>query len=206
MDGFELCRQVRSDEIINHIPIVVITAKISEKERINCIESGADAYLAKPFNGDELRTRVNKLLESRRLLQEKFMQTMIESKGNREEEETAQPDRSDLRFLTKITDTIYLQLNRQKEINVSLLASNMCMSNSQFYRKVVALTGYTPAAYIQRIKIKKAKTLLEGDADLSFSDVADQCGFNNYSNFVRAFKNVCGITPSDYKRGKHPNP
>ena len=206
MDGFELCRQVRSDEIINHIPIVVITAKISEKERINCIESGADAYLAKPFNGDELRTRVNKLLESRRLLQEKFMQTMIESKGNREEEETAQPDRSDLRFLTKITDTIYLQLNRQKEINVSLLASNMCMSNSQFYRKVVALTGYTPAAYIQRIKIKKAKTLLEGDADLSFSDIADQCGFNNYSNFVRAFKNVCGITPSDYKRGKHPNP
>lgn len=205
MDGFELCRQVRSDEIINHIPIVVITAKISEKERINCIESGADAYLAKPFNGDELRTRVNKLLESRRLLQEKFMQTMIESKGNREEEETAQPDRSDLRFLTKITDTIYLQLNRQKEINVSLLASNMCMSNSQFYRKVVALTGYTPAAYIQRIKIKKAKTLLEGDADLSFSDIADQCGFNNYSNFVRAFKNVCGITPSDYKRGKHPN-
>ena len=134
------------------------------------------------------------------------MQTMIESKGNREEEETAQPDRSDLRFLTKITDTIYLQLNRQKEINVSLLASNMCMSNSQFYRKVVALTGYTPAAYIQRIKIKKAKTLLEGDADLSFSDIADQCGFNNYSNFVRAFKNVCGITPSDYKRGKHPNP
>lgn len=199
MDGLELCRQVRKNEIISHIPIIVVTAKISEEERIKGIEAGADAYLAKPFNSDELRTRVEKLLEGRRLLQEKFMQTVIESKENREEEAT-QPDESDLRFLTKITDTVYLQLNRHKEVNVSLIASNMCMSSSQFYRKLVALTGYTPAAYIQRIKIKKAKILLDGDPNISFSEVADQCGFNNYSNFVRAFKNVCGITPTDYKK------
>jgi len=199
MDGLELCRQVRKNEIISHIPIIVVTAKISEEERIKGIEAGADAYLAKPFNSDELRTRVEKLLEGRRLLQEKFMQTMIESKEGKEEEAT-QPDESDLRFLTKITDTVYLQLNRHKEVNVSLIASNMCMSSSQFYRKLVALTGYTPAAYIQRIKIKKAKILLDGDPNISFSEVADQCGFNNYSNFVRAFKNVCGITPTDYKK------
>ena len=65
---------------------------------------------------------------------------------------------------------------------------------------MIALTGYTPTAYIQRIKIKKAKTLLDGNPQMNFNEVADLCGFNDYSNFVRAFKNVCGITPTEYRR------
>ena len=200
MDGLEVCRQVRSNEIINHIPVIVVTARITEEERISGLEAGADAYLAKPFNADELRTRVEKLLEGRQLLRRKYAQ-MMTAHQDEEEEEATQRRAADLRFLAKVSDAIYLQLNRGKDIQVSQIASAMCMSDRQFYRKINALTGSTPTVYIQRVKIKKAKGILDGDSQMSFSEIAVRCGFNDYSNFVRTFKNTYGVTPTEYRRG-----
>ena len=199
IDGLEVCRQVRGNDIINHIPIIIVTAKITEEERIKGLEAGADAYLTKPFNEDELHTRVEKLLEGRRLLQEKYAQATTELK---EEGNTAapQPDSADMRFLSKVSDIVYMQLSRNRSVDLSLVASSLCMSSRQLHRKMVALTGYTPTAYIQRIKIKKAKTLLDGNPQMNFNEIADKSGFGDYSNFVRAFKNVCGVTPTEYKR------
>lgn len=204
MDGLEVCRQVRGNEIVNHIPIIVVTAKITEEERIKGLEAGADAYLSKPFSADELRTRVEKLLDGRRLLREKFAQMMT---THQDDEKEAIPQRSaaDLRFLAKVSDVIYLQLNRGKEVEVSQIASAICMSGRQFYRKINALTNDTPTVYIQRVKIKKAKSLLDGDAQMSFGEIADRCGFNDYSNFVRTFKNAYGVTPTEYRRGNAAN-
>ena len=200
MDGLEVCRQVRSNEIINHIPVIVVTARITEEERISGLEAGADAYLAKPFNADELRTRVEKLLEGRQLLRRKYAQ-MMTAHQDEEEEEATQRRATDLRFLAKVSDAIYVQLNRGKDIQVSQIASAMCMSDRQFYRKINALTGNTPTVYIQRVKIKKAKGILDGDSQMSFSEIAVRCGFNDYSNFVRTFKNTYGVTPTEYRRG-----
>ena len=200
MDGLEVCRQVRSNEIINHIPVIVVTARITEEERISGLEAGADAYLAKPFNADELRTRVEKLLEGRQLLRRKYAQ-MMTAHQDEEEEEATQRRAADLRFLAKVSDAIYLQLNRGKDIQVSQIALAMCMSDRQFYRKINALTGSTPTVYIQRVKIKKAKGILDGDSQISFSEIAVRCGFNDYSNFVRTFKNTYGVTPTEYRRG-----
>ncbi|WP_455070269.1 helix-turn-helix domain-containing protein [Prevotella aurantiaca] len=76
----------------------------------------------------------------------------------------------------------------------------MCMSPRQFYRKINVLTGYAPSAYIQHLKIKKACNLVDKDPNITFTEVADQCGFDAYPNFVRAFKNVCDVTPTDYRR------
>ena len=199
MDGLEVCRQVRGNEIINHIPIIVVTAKITEEERIKGIEAGADAYLSKPFNTEELRTRVEKLLAGRKLLQEKFAKMSIELK--KEEEEGVEPPKeADLRFLTKVTSVVYMQLSKNKDADVSVIASYMCMSPRQFHRKINALTGYSPSIYIQRLKIRKACNMLDKDPKISFMEVADLCGFDAYPNFVRAFKNVCGVTPTDYRR------
>lgn len=202
MDGLEVCRQVRGNEIINHIPIIVVTAKITEEERIKGIEAGADAYLSKPFNTEELRTRVEKLLAGRKLLQEKFAKMSIELK--KEEEEGVEPPKeADLRFLTKVTSVVYMQLSKNKDADVSVIASYMCMSPRQFHRKINALTGYSPSIYIQRLKIRKACNILDKDPKISFMEVADLCGFDAYPNFVRAFKNVCGVTPTDYRRKSH---
>ena len=195
MDGLEVCRQVRANEIINHVPIIVVTAKITEEERIRGLEAGADAYLAKPFNADELRTRVEKLLERHHRLRDRF------SNGSRtdKEQETQFTD-VERRFLAKVSDVIFLQLSRGKEIEVSQIASALCMSDRQFYRKINAITNSTPTVYIQRVKIKKAKSLLDGDLQMSFREIADRCGFNDYSNFVRTFKNAYGVTPTEYSR------
>lgn len=202
MDGLEVCRQVRGNEIINHIPIIVVTAKITEEERIKGIEAGADAYLSKPFNNEELRTRVEKLLAGRKLLQEKFAKMSVELK--KEEEESIEPPKeADLRFLTKVTSVVYMQLSKNKDADVSAIASYMCMSPRQFHRKINALTGYSPSIYIQRLKIRKACNILDKDPKISFMEVADLCGFDAYPNFVRAFKNVCGVTPTDYRRKSH---
>ena len=203
LNGFEVCRQIRSNEIINHIPIIVVTAKISKEERIKGIEAGADAYLCKPFNADELQTRVEKLLEGRRLLQEKFAKLSIEPKKNEEQENYSTKD-IDMQFLTKVSSIVYMQLSNNKNTEVSVIASNMCMSSRQFYRKINMLTGYTPSAYILRLRIKRAKTLLGNNPSINLNDIAIKCGFSDYSNFVRAFKTVCGITPSEYRRENCP--
>ena len=203
MDGLEVCRKVRSSEVINHVPIIIVTAKITEQERIKGIEAGADAYLAKPFNSEELHTRVEKLLESRRLLQKKFTAMSAEFKKNDKPEKDTVKD-LDLSFLARVSSFVYMQLSNDKDIDVSAIASHMCMSSRQFYRKISALTGYTPSAYILRLRINRAKTLLCNSPQISLSEVSDRCGFSDYSNFVRAFKNVCGVTPTDYRRENCP--
>lgn len=200
MNGLEVCRQVHNNEIINHIPIIIVTAKITEEERIEGLEAGADAYIAKPFNADELRIRVEQLLDNRRLMREKFA-LMKSTHLDGEKENATQRSAADLRFLAKVSDAIYLQLYRGKDVDVSQIASAMCMSSRQFYRKINALTNSTPTAYIQRVKIKRAKSMLDADAQMSFGEIAERCGFNDYSNFVRTFKNTYGVTPTEYRRG-----
>lgn len=200
MNGLELCRQVRDNDIINHVPIIIITAKASEEERIKGLQAGADAYMTKPFNTDELQTRVAKLLENRKLMREKFTATIENNKVQEDSQDHTAPDDADLTFLTKVADAIHTLLSRSKDASVTAIASMMCMSNSQFYRKMVAITGHTPAAYIQHIRIKKAKKLLDKNPNMKLIEVAALCGFDVYPNFVRTFKSVCGITPSEYRK------
>ena len=204
IDGVELCHQVRANTIINHIPIIMVTAKISPEERLEGIKAGADAYLVKPFNSEELRTCVSNLLQGRQRLLKRFSETYGEIKDKNVEASSPQAT-ANLKFLHKVTDAIYLLIGKHKDVNVTTLASTMCMSNSQFYRKMVAVTGMTPTSFIQRARIKKAQNLIDSKPGISLADVADQCGFEAYPNFVRSFKNVCGVTPTDYKRGLRSN-
>lgn len=211
MDGLTLCRNIRNDEVTNHIPIIVITAKVTEEERIEGLKAGADAYLTKPFNSDELKTRVEKLLEQRATLSRKYakeLDNIIEPAAGQD----VQPvdgkttiSEIDRRFLTKVTDCVYMMLNNQKSVDVNAVAERVFMTYGQFNRKLTMLTGYTPAQYIQRIKIKKAQRLLLSRPELCFNDISEQCGFSDYSNFVRAFKNICGITPTQYVRQQSPD-
>lgn len=193
MDGLEVCRQVRGNEIIDHIPIIVVTAKITEEERIKGLEAGADAYIAKPFNADELRTRVEQLLDRNHRLRDKF------SKNADTDKDTQLTD-AERRFLTKTVDFIY-QLMDKRQLNVNTLADKLCMSPRQFHRKLVAITDDSPASYILKIKMKRARNLLDGQPALTIEDIADRCGFEHTPNFYSAFKKMYGITPMDYRKG-----
>ena len=201
VNGLELCRQIRSNEIVNHIPIIVVTAKVSEEERIRGIEAGADAYLTKPFNTTELRMLVERLLDSRKTLRQKFAQIVI--KGQEPDEpETNKLKEVDITFLTKVAALVDQQISQNKNTNVEEIASSLYMSSRQLYRKLKALTGYAPSAYILRLKIRKACELMDADAEMSLTDVAYQSGFDTYSNFSRSFKNICEVSPSKYRDQK----
>ena len=193
MDGLEVCRQVRGNEIINHIPIIVVTAKITEEERIKGLEAGADAYISKPFNADELRTRVEKLLDRHHRLRDKFSNIADTDK----EQKLTDAER---RFLAKAVDFIY-QLLDKRHLEVNTLAEKLCMSPRQLHRKLVAITGDSPATYMLKIKMQKARNLLETKPGLTIEDIAEHCGFEHTPNFYSAFKKTYGVTPMDYRRG-----
>lgn len=197
MDGLELCRRIRSNDVVNHIPIVIVTAKISDQERIKGFEAGADAYLAKPFNVDELRTVVERLLDRQRSLRSKFSNNATHTKEQQDEVQLTDTER---RFLAKTVDHIYLLMDKQ-QLNVNTLAEKMCMSPRQFHRKIVTLTGSSPASFILNIKMKRARHLLETDPKMSIDDIAFSCGFEHTSSFYHAFRKKYGVTPRDVRRG-----
>lgn len=201
VNGLDLCRQIRSNEIVNHIPIIVITAKVSEEERIKGIAAGADAYITKPFNTTELRMQVERLLDSRKTLRQKFAQIVV--KGQEEDEpRTNNLEEDDITFLTKVAALVNQQISQNKNTNVEEIAASFYMSSRQLHRKMKALTGYAPSAYILRLKIRKACELMDQDSEMSLTDVAYQSGFDTYSNFSRSFKSVCEISPSKYRDQK----
>lgn len=195
MDGLEVCRELRGNEVTDHIPIIVVTARITEEERIRGLEAGADAYLAKPFNTDELRTRVEKLLERNHRLRDKFGGG---SDGGTDKGSSLTD--AERRFLAKTVDLIY-QLMDKRCLDVNSLAEKLCMSPRQLYRKLVAITGDSPATYMLRVKMQRARHLLETKPGLTIEEIAERCGFDHAPNFYSAFKKLYGITPMDYRRG-----
>lgn len=194
IDGLELCRKIRGNEVVSHIPVIIITAKASEEERIKGLQAGADAYLTKPFNSDELHTRVEKLLEKMQRIREKERDTLL-----KEEKEEGNTDTGEMAFITKVIDCVYLMMDEQKT-DTTTVAETLCMSPRQFHRKLLALTGETPASFIQEIKIKRACQLLKSAPETSIVEVARKCGFDDGSNFTRTFKKVTGLTPTQYQK------
>lgn len=195
LDGLELCRQIRGNEITDHIPIIVVTAKVTEDDRIEGLEAGADAYLAKPFNADELRMRVEKMLDRHRRLRYKFGN--IADVAGKEEHRRTDMER---RFFAKTVDSIYLLLDK-RQLDVNTLAETLCMSPRQLHRKLVAITGDSPATYMLKIKMQKARILLETKPGLTIEDIAERCGFEHTPNFYNAFKKMYGVTPMNYRKG-----
>ena len=197
MDGLELCRKIRSNKAINHIPIIIVTAKVTEQERIEGFEAGADAYLTKPFSMDELRTIIEQLINRQNSLRNKFSE---KTTSNKKEEKDMELTDAERRFLAKTVDYIYLLLDKQ-QLDVNTLAEKLCMSSRQFHRKIVTLTGNSPATFILKIKMKRARYLLETNPNLSADEIAFRCGFEHTSSFYHAFRKTYGYTPKEIRRG-----
>jgi signal transduction histidine kinase/DNA-binding response OmpR family regulator/ligand-binding sensor domain-containing protein len=190
-DGFEVCDILKQDERTSHIPIVLLTAKATDTDRIEGLSHGADAYLTKPFNKKELFVRLEQLIRIRRQLQEKFSKVEIGLM-----EKTALTGEE--RFLKKALKVIEKKLD-SPELDAALLASELYLSESQLYRKLKALSGKSTSVFIRSIRLSAAKKLLE-TGDLNISEVAYQCGFNDPAWFSRTFKKEFGISPSEVKK------
>lgn len=194
-DGFEFCRNVRNNQVIDHIPIIIVTAKIQQKDRMRGFEAGADAFLTKPFDSDELRILVDNQLERHRNLRSKFSGSDFSSvqvaQGQMSEQES--------HFLAKASDFV-LSLMESRRLDVPTLAEKFCMSPRQLHRKIVTLTGAPPSSFILSVRMQRACALMRTYPEWTVEEIADKCGFDHVTSFYHSFKKVYGITPSEYRR------
>ena len=194
MNGIVMCRKLKEDLRTSHIPIILLTAKDSLQDKEEGYQVGADSYLTKPFSATLLHSRIHNLLESRKLLAERFNTNSILI--DKRAAVTESMNKLDNEFLEKINKLIEDRLSSEK-IDIGYLSDAMCMSNSTLYRKMKALTGLSTNEYIRKIKMQYAeRLLLEGKYNIS--EVAFKVGLNSTVYFRQCFKDEFGMAPSDY--------
>ena len=194
MDGIEMCRKIKQDERTSHIPVIMLTAKADQESKLEGLVTGADDYLIKPFDTEELAVRVNNLISQRQKLREKFRKDLIAEPVGRS---FISPED---RLLKKILEMFNLHL-AEPEYNIDQMSISLNMSRTQLYRKIYALTGDTPKELIQTIRLKKAASLFKS-GEHNISQVAYQVGFNNLSYFAKCFRRMYKVNPSEYVKSK----
>ena len=204
IDGYELCRQIRADELLNHIPAIIVTARSSDKDRLEGLMVGADAFLVKPFNNDELKALVQNLLHSRNMLREKFQLEMkLKSSG---EHSTAEPAANtatassvkNTAFMEKVRKIIVQNL-ASENMNSVFIADKMNLSQRQLNRKVKSVIGIDTASLIRDVRIQEAKQMLTTSDD-PVTEIAEKCGFDSGSYFSKIFKQYTSLTPTEYRK------
>ncbi|WP_084190373.1 hybrid sensor histidine kinase/response regulator transcription factor [Reichenbachiella agariperforans] len=191
MDGFEMCRNIKTNTDTCHIPVILLTARSLEEDRIEGYEIGADAYLPKPFNVNVLRARIKNLLESKKRLREKFVsQTGIMASSE------LTTNSLDEKFLDDVTKVI-LEHVSDSDFGLEDVLTEMGVSRSHFYRKVNSLTGQNPSNFIRTIRLKHAAELLKKRTG-SIKEIAFMSGFNSTAYFSKTFRELFGMTPNEF--------
>lgn len=186
-DGYEVCDFLKNDNRTSHIPIVILTAKADISSKLEGLGIGADVYLSKPFEKEELLVQLKNLLAIRETLQVYYSGTT---------EVTSQPivKRENI-FIEKLRSYVGDHI-QDSDLSVSILSEFMGLSHIQLYRKLKALTGQTPSQFIRVLRLKKASVLLE-TTDMNISEIAYEVGFNDPNYFTRVFKQEYGKVPGE---------
>ncbi|MHA7841861.1 MAG: hybrid sensor histidine kinase/response regulator transcription factor [Winogradskyella sp.] len=193
MDGFELTQKLQADANTNHIPIIMLTSKALQEDRLEGITSGADAYLTKPFQKQELQLRMQMLIAKRKQLQKRYaVNTIVEQK-----EEEPKPKDKNLIFLNSVIQHIQDHID-DSNFGATELAKAMAMSDSQLYRKLKAISNTSTAIFIRKVRLEKGKELLK-TTDLSISEIAYAVGFNDPNYFSKTFKEEFEKSPSEFR-------
>lgn len=189
-DGFDLCQLLKTNVATNHIPVILLTAYALDEQKQVGFESGADAYISKPFNVKLLKTRVRKLIENRKKIRESFSNFLL----NETKQETL--GKVEQQFITDFTQYVENSI-ANPELNIDEIADALGLSRSNLYRKIKSLTDYSPNELIRTIRVKYAKQLLNSKAK-SISEVAYEVGFSSPSYFAKCFKDFYNESPTEY--------
>ncbi len=193
-DGYELCETLKKDERTSHIPIILLTAKADTASRIEGLECGADAYLAKPFDPDELLVRLRKLVELRKRLQERYRNAAVLPAPSEAREFQIEDD-----FMKKVREAFEAHLD-DETYGIHDLCKALGMSRAQLYRKFQALTDQPVTQYFRSLRLHRAKTLLL-TTSLHISEIAYEVGFKEPAHFTRAFSEEFGVSPREWRKG-----
>jgi len=192
VDGVELCDSLKTNEKTSHIPIILLTAKADRDTKLEGLKTGADDFLTKPFDNEELTVRIQNLITQRETLQEKFMQTLALGPAK------IAVDSPDELFIKKALQQVEDHLS-DSTFTVELFQTEMGMSRMQLHRKLKALTNFSASEFIRDIRLQRAADLL-GNNGLNVTEVAYSCGFNSGTYFTQCFTEKYGITPSKYRK------
>ena len=190
MNGVELCQKIKEDERSSHIPLILLTAKAEQADKIEGLESGADSYLAKPFDATELKVRIKNLITQRRLLQERYQGNILQLKPT----EVSVNSKDEI-FLRKLMETIEENMENE-DFGVEDLSRAVAMSRYQLHRKLKALTNQSISIFIRRMRLERAHQLLEQGAGNS-TEICYRVGFSSPAYFSKCFKEQFGIVPSE---------
>ena len=190
IDGFELCRLIKSNFEFSHIPVILLTARNTLQSKIEGLELGADAYIEKPFSPEYLQVQIANLLTNRNKIKEYFASSpLVHIKS-------MAYSRADELFLERINETILKNL-ADTELDVEKLARFMNMSKPTLYRKIKSLSDLSPNEIINITRLKKAAELLV-EGNYKIYEVANMVGYASQANFGRNFLKQFGMTPTDY--------
>ena len=194
MDGNKLCEKIKTTNLTNHIPVILLTALPTSEDRIRGLKHGADSYIPKPFEAEHLLVRIEKLIGSRNMLKEKYMQDFLVKPEKGQE---AEPNPS-AEYIARIKKIIEQNIT-EPEYDVADLCRDLGTSRMQLYRKLKATVGYSANELIRKIRLHKAaELLLRGD--LNIAQVTYEVGFSDLQYFRMCFKDEFEQTPSQYIR------
>lgn len=215
MDGLECCRRIKEEVSTSHIPVVMLTACSLDEQRVEGYESGADGYIAKPFSGEVLKARCRSLLQNRKRIKDLWQGKVPGMDG-------ASPDTAPLPAPAEVAESQrtpalpkvgnadpdnefyarFLQIFQEEisnpNLNIEQLASKMGLGHSQFYRKIKALTNYTPVELMRQLRLKQARHLLT-TTTRSVSEIAYEVGFSSPAYFTKCYRTAFGQTPSELR-------
>ncbi len=189
MDGFELCRIIKSDVELSHLPCVLLTAKNTLQARLQGLELGADVYIEKPFSPKHLKMQISSLLANRNKIKNYFANSPVAHL------KTIAHTKADERFLESVNHIIEEHL-QEPELDVDRLARYMNMSRTTFYRKINAISDLTPNDLINLTRLKKAAALMSEGYNIN--EVSDLAGYNSPKIFSKNFEKQFGMMPSEY--------
>ena len=196
IDGIELCKRIKEDINYSHIPVILLTAKTSVEAKLQGMQSGADVYLEKPFSAKQLQLQIMSLLRMR----QQFHERMKRIDGTQNEQSASSPSdlgltQQDLLFMQRLQQMVADNM-RDEEFSIDMLAEQMNMSRSSFYRKIKALTDLTPIEYLKTQRLEQAAVLLK--KGYRITEVAERVGFSSCSYFAKCFKARFGVLPKDF--------
>ena len=191
--GFEVCETLKKDELCNHIPLILLTAKATKSDRMTGVAGGADYYIIKPFNQKELNLRIQNILAQRKILQEKFTNKSI----------ALNPINTPLQdpFIRRLTEIIDANI-QDVSFGILELSEAVELSRSQLFRKIKAITGNTPTEFLNKHRLQKAHQLLVDGAG-NASEISYRVGFRTPNYFHKCFKAEYGFTPGEVMRSTH---
>ncbi|MBR5568814.1 MAG: response regulator, partial [Bacteroidales bacterium] len=190
-NGYELCRLIKENIQISHIPVVLLTAKATVGDQVQGLDSGADAYVTKPFDPQYLLALIQSQLRNREKLREMLSNvTDVETL----EEDALSPQ--DSAFMTELYQLMENELSNS-ELDVSRMTEMLHISRTKFYYKVKGLTGENPSVFFKRYKLNRAAQLIQ-ERKYNISEIADLTGFSTLSHFSTSFKKQFGVSPSEY--------